>query len=180
MEEMGRQSTMKLEMLTVDHHLVGYVTTGARRFSTWLNLVSEPTFTLDNAIVRSLEELDAAEIPLEFVLVERRAVVAAIPREPPVTGEATERGGKPLEYVEKMRREIVVTLPPFALRGHIHLAKGADLRRVLATSRDAFMPFSEARLVYTVNPRLLWEGEVILVNRSKAQLYWPSPDLDAR
>jgi len=30
--------------------------------------------------------------------------------------------------------------------------------------------------VYLPNPKQLWHGGVILINRDKAQLYWPSPE----
>ena len=38
-----------------------------------------------------------------------------------------------------------------------------------------FMPITEARIVYTPNPSLLWQGDVILINRARAELYWPAP-----
>jgi len=176
MEEMGRQSTMKLEMLTVDHHLVGYVTTGARRFSTWLNLDDLPTITMDNVTLRSLWNPESAVVSLAFVVVNREAILAAIPREAPTVPLGKDPERRPLEHVKKIRHEVVVSLAPFALRGYMHLAKEADLRRALSTFTDSFMPVTEARVVYTPNPQLLWEGDVVLINRSKAQLYWPAPD----
>jgi len=171
---------IKVDFLTANHHAVGYVTKGGGRFSDWLNFVDEPTVTLDDAILRSLEEFEAREVSVEFAVVVWCAIGAATPRETRAAVVARERAPKPIEYVEKIRHEVVVSLPPFALRGNVHLAKGVDLRRALASLTAAFVPFTEGRIVYEPNPRLQWEGEVILVNWSKAQLYWPSPDLDGR
>jgi len=173
---MEHQSTVKVEILTVDHHLVGYVTTGARRFSTWLNLDNLPTITMDNVTLRSLWNPESAVVSLAFVVVNREAILAAIPREPPMVPLGKDPERRPLEHVKKVRHEVVVSLAPFALRGYMHLAKEADLRRTLLTFSDSFLPVTEARVVYTPNPQLMWEGDVVLINRSKAQLYWPAPD----
>ncbi len=176
MEHMEHQSTMKLEILTVDHHLVGYVSTGGTRFSTWLNLGGLPTITMENVSLRSLWDLESAEVSLGFVLVNRDAILAAIPREAPMVPLGKDPERRPLEHVKKVRHEVVVSLAPFALRGYMHLAKEADLRRTLLTFSDSFLPVTEARVVYTPNPKMLWEGDVVLINRGKAQLYWPAPD----
>lgn len=176
MQEMHSQSMTKVDILTVGHHLSGYVTTGDRRFSTWLNLRDQPTITLENVDLRSLHDLEGTEVSLGFVLVNRDSVVAAIPRESGVLSMPKEREQRPLEYVEKTKHEVVVSLAPFALRGHVHLARDADLRRSLTRYPDSFMPITEARIVYTPNPKLLWEGEVVLINRDRAQLYWPALD----
>jgi len=52
MEEMDHQSPMKVEVFTVEHHLLGYVSTGGRRFSAWLNVRDQPIVTLQNVSLR--------------------------------------------------------------------------------------------------------------------------------
>jgi hypothetical protein len=175
MEERAFQSVVEVEVLTIDHYLHGEVTTAGRRFSTWLNLEDAPAITLDNATVRSLHNPDIAELSVGFVLVNRQSMLAIIPREAPTARPASDREQRPLEYVEKSPHEVVVSLAPFVLRGHVHVARAAAVRRALLTFSDSFMPVTEARLVYTPNPKLHWEGEVVLFNRAKAQLYWPAP-----
>lgn len=175
-DERDQQSLTKVEVLTVDYHLVGRVATGGRRFSNWLNLGDAPTIALDNVTLRSVHGARMSDVPLEYVLVNRDAVMAAIPREEPAAALEGERDQKPLEYVEKERHAVVISLPPFAVGGGMHLAKGADLQRALLTSSGSFMPITAARILYTPNPELVWQGSVILVNRDKAQLFWPAPE----
>ena len=176
MEEMDHQSPMKVEVFTVEHHLLGYVSTGGRRFSAWLNVRDRPIVTLQNVSLRQLRDLERTNVSLEFVLASREAILATIPREAPIVSLTKDRERKPLEHVDKVKTEVVVSLPPFALRGHMHLVKDADLRRALLTFPGLFMPVTDARIVYTPNPKLLWDADVVLINREKAQLYWPAPD----
>jgi hypothetical protein len=173
-EGRDEQSVTKVEVLTVDHHLVGYVATGGRRFSTWLNLGDAPTITLDRASLRSLHDPRMSGVPLEYVLVNRDAIMAVIPRESPVGALGRDREHRPLEYVEKERHAVMISLPPFAVRGGMHLAKGADLKRALLSFAGTFMPITVARIVYTPHADLVWQGSVILINRDKAQLFWPA------
>jgi hypothetical protein len=116
-----------------------------------------------------------SDVPLEYILVNRDAIMATIPREAPVAALGRDRDQKPLEYVEKERHAVVISLPPFAVKGGMHLAKGADLQRALISFAGSFMPITVARIVYTPNADLVWQGSVILVNRDKAQLFWPAP-----
>ena len=175
MEEMDRHSATELEIFTVEYHLVGHVKTGGRRFSNWLNLGDAQTFTVEDVALRSLHYLERAAVDLGYVLVNRDAILAVIPRELPAETMADQVTSKPLEYVEKEQHEVVVSVPPFALRGQMHLAKTADLQRALITFPGTFVPLTRARIVYTAMAAALWDGEVILFNRDRAQLYWPSP-----
>jgi hypothetical protein len=170
----------KVEILTVEYHLVGYVRTGGRRFSTWLNLGDVQTPKLENVALKSLHEPDRPEVFLRYVVVNRGAILAVIPREAPAVGLADGRAQKPLEYVVKERHELVVSVPPFAARGQVHIARSADLQRALASLTGAFMPLTEARIVYLPDPNQLWHGSVILVSRDNAQLYWPSTEEEGK
>ena len=175
MEARDRESVTKVEILTVEYHLMGYVRTGGRRFSTWLNLGDVHTLKLENVALKSLHDPDRPEVFLEYVLVNRGAILAVIPREIPAGGLGNEQDQRPLEYVVKERHELVVSVPPFALRGQMHVARSADLQRSLTSLTGTFMPLTEARIVYLPDAKQVWHGGVILINRDKAQLYWPSP-----
>jgi hypothetical protein len=174
-EEIDRSSATEVEVFTVEYHLVGHVKTGGRRFSNWLNLGDAQTFTVEDVALRSLHDLDRAAVKLGYVLVNRDAILAIIPRDLPAATMGDQIATKPLEYVEKEQHEVVVSVPPFALRGQMHLAKTADLQRALITFSGTFIPLTKARIVYTARAAALWDGEVILFNRDRAQLYWPSP-----
>jgi hypothetical protein len=175
-EERDRESVTEIEVLTADHHLVGHVWTGGRRFSTWLNLEDVSTLTLKNAALRSLHDLEKPEVPLEYVLVNRDAVLAVIPRDAPVVSLSGVQPQRPLEHVDKEPHGVVVSIPPLAVRGQMHVARSADLQRALISFPGTFVPITEARVVYTPKPVALWQGEVVLINRDKAQLYWPAPE----
>ena len=176
MEERERDSVTKVEMVTAEHHLVGYVRTGGRRFSSWLNLGDSPALRVENLALQSLRELGRPEVYVPYAVVNREAVLAVIPREIPAASLGDERPPRPMEYVVKEQHEIVVSLPPFAVRGQLHITKSADLQRAVTSFAGTFMPLTEARIVYIPHPETVWQGSVVLVNRDKAQLYWPSPE----
>jgi hypothetical protein len=175
-EERDRDSVTKVEMVTVEHHLVGYVKTGGRRFSSWLNLGDSPAMRVENLALKSLHDLGRPEVYLRYAVVNREAILAVIPREVPIVSLNEERQQRPLEYVVKEQHEIVVSVPPFAVRGQLHITRSADLQRAVMSFAGTFMPLTEARIVYTPNPKAVWQGNVILVNRDKAQLYWSSSE----
>jgi hypothetical protein len=175
-EEGDRHPVTKVEILTEDHHLVGYVATGGRRFSTWLNLGEASIRSVKNVTLKSLRSLERPEVHLEYALVNRDAIIAAIPHEAPSVSLGGEGERRTMERVDKERHEVVASVPPFAVRGQMHVAKTADIQRAVASFPGILMPITEARLVYTPNPQVLWRGQVVLVNRDKAQLYWPAPE----
>ena len=131
---------------------------------------------VENLALKSLHDLGTPEVYVPYAVVNRDAILAIIPREVPIVSLGEERQPRPLEYVEKEQHEVVVSVPPFAVRGQLHIARSADLQRAVTSFAGTFMPLTEARIVYTPNPKAVWQGDVILVNRDKAQLYWPSPD----
>lgn len=176
MEERERDFMTKVEMVTAEHHLAGYVKTGGRRFSSWLNLGDSPALRVENLALKSLRDLGRPEVYVPYAVVNREAVLAVIPREVPTLSLGEERPPRPMEYVVKEQHEIVVSVPPFAVRGQLHITRSADLQRTVTSFAGTFMPLTDARIVYTPNPKAVWQGDVILVNRDKAQLYWPSPE----
>jgi hypothetical protein len=175
-EEIERHPPTKVEIFTEEHHLEGFVATGDRRFSTWLNLEDLSAIAVRDAALGSPSDLNKPDVPLEYVLVNRDAVLAVIPRDTPVASADGVQPRRALEHVDKERHGVVVSIPPFAVRGQMHMARGADLRRAVGSFPGTFIPVTDARIVHTLNPTALWQGEVVLINTSRAQLYWPSPD----
>ena len=68
---------------------------------------------------------------------------------------------------------MLISLPPFAITGYLHLAKQADIRTALRHLTKTFIPISETRAAYIPNPSIKWASEVIIVNRKRAQIFWP-------
>jgi hypothetical protein len=164
----------KIEVLTADYHLEGTVATKGRRFSTWLNLEEASTFDIGGAALKSLAEAQTPEVRLGETLINRAAIVAVIPQDEP-SGPATgQEEHKPLEYVDKEQHQFVMSAPPFALKGYLHVARGADLSRALISFPGSFIPVTQTRIIYTPRPELAWEGDVVLVNGDKVQLLWPA------
>ena len=164
--------TLEVEFLTDTHRIIGYLPIGEGRLSDILNLGREDWLILDNVRTTPVDDLEAAPIVREFARINKETIAFGIPHEPPSTREERQKI-RPLEYVEKSRHQVLISLPPFTITGYLHLAKEADIRIALESLTRTFIPISEAQAAYIPNPSIKWTGEVIIVNRKRAQIFWP-------
>ena len=67
-------------------------------------------------------------------------------------------------YVPKQRHEIFMVLEGMEIRGTLHTPGGLELRRLLATTNDSFMPITQAAVNLYDNDRYVIEQEAIMVN----------------
>ena len=95
----------------------------------------------------------------ESVIQKTWAVVAF---EPPRKG--TNVGQRLFGYVPKMRHEVFLVLEGMEVRGTLHTAGPLDLRRMLATTSDSFVPITQAVVSLYENDRYVIEQEAIMVN----------------
>ena len=164
--------TLEVEFLTDTHRIIGYLPTGERRLSDILNLDSEDSVVLDNVRTTPVDDPEVAPIVREFAQINKGTIALGIPHEPPTTPEERQKI-RPFEYIEKNRHQVLISLPPFAITGYLHLAKQADIRTALRNLTRTFIPISEARAAHIPNPSIKWASEVIIVNRKRAQIFWP-------
>jgi hypothetical protein len=170
--------TVELELITDTHRIIGYLPTGERRLSDILNSRSEDALVLESVRTTPVQNHDAPPLVREFAHVNKELIAFAIPREPPSTLEERQRI-RPFEYVETTLHQVLISLPPFTITGYLHLPKGANIRDGLRNLRRTFIPISGGQAAYMPDPRVNWTTDVMIINRMRAQIFWPPKDNSA-
>lgn len=165
-------TTPEVELLTDTHRILGYLPGGEGRLTDILNLDPEDPVLLDNVRTTPVCDPEIAPLVTGFAQINKDAIAFGLPHEPPVTQEKRQ-DTRAFEYVEKTPHLVLISLPPFTITGYLHLAREADLRTALQSLTRNFIPISEAQAVYVLNPSIKWTSEVIIVNRKRAQIFWP-------
>lgn len=106
---------------------------------------------LENVRTTPVDNPEAAPIVRGFAQINKETIAFGIPHEPPTTPEQRQKI-RPFEYIEKNRHQVLVSLPPFAITGYLHLAKQSDIRTALRHLAKTFIPISDARAAYIPNP----------------------------
>jgi hypothetical protein len=93
----------------------------------------------------------------------------------------TETEGVPKERIFSARDNVPVfiSVPSFEVYGQLQWsAKDFDIKKILAIDTHNFLPVIEAKAVNSLVPQIIFQGPMILVNKSKVQLLC-GRDLDA-
>lgn len=164
---------IQVELLTDTHRIIGNLLTGEMRLTDLLNFGSpDDPIVLEEVSTTPIENPSAEALVRDFAHINRDAIALALPHEPPTTPEERLRV-RPFEYIVKVQYEVLASVPPFAVNGNLHLAKQADVRTALASLKQTFVPLTGSRAVYTPQPEIRWSNEVIIINRRRAQIFWP-------
>jgi hypothetical protein len=65
-----------------------------------------------------------------------------------------------------------ITIPFFEIEGDLRLSGKLDLRAVLATGTDSFVPILDGRMMSSAHPDIVFTGGAILVNRDHIGAFW--------
>jgi hypothetical protein len=131
-----------------------------------LNKATESAVFLRQAqVTRLINVGNEPPIQLRLLRVDKSSVVFALPV---AEGDLSHKS----LYRRAVRQtyEIVVGLPGFELRGEIHLTERFDLRRVLVTRTEDFIPLTNATATYVLYPRVSVSAGTIVFNKAMAGL----------
>ena len=67
-------------------------------------------------------------------------------------------------YVRKQAHEVFVVMEGMEIRGVLHTTGDLDLRRVITTSGESFLPLTKAVVTLDANERYVIEQEAIMIN----------------
>jgi hypothetical protein len=73
----------------------------------------------------------------------------------------------------KVPQQALISMPPFTIRGHIHLSPEPNLREALALLRDRFIPVTEAWYWSDYLDEARTQSPMIAFNHSRAQILAP-------
>jgi hypothetical protein len=153
---------IETEFYTYDHLVRGLVDTPQERLSDFLNLKNENTIIIKDAeIYRLLDRGKSAPIRMTETRMEKHSILFAYPVERDMTTKSI--------YRRALRQvfSVVIILPNFELVGSIHLTEKLEIRRVLLSRTDDFIPITEATAVYSIYPAITISRNMIVFNKNR-------------
>ena len=158
-----------IEAVTTNHVIVGRCAAifGSIRLVDVLN--RDPhVLTLTECKSRTLRE----SRDLELLESPDSATITMIPKEQIVwarllklaTDADEQRQAPTQDRIQKKPHPVIVLAPPFQITGNTHIAEAADVNLALTRLVRAFLPLTEARVVFEGGEAALCEDEVIVLN----------------
>jgi len=153
---------VEAEFYTYDHVIRGYIDTPQERLSDFLNLKND-TFVLihEAQINRLLGKGKTSPILMTEARMEKHSILFAYPVEKDMTSKSIYRRATRLVYT------VAVILPNFELIGTIHLTERFDVRRLLLSRPDDFIPLTDATAVYSLYPAISFWRNAIVFNKNR-------------
>jgi hypothetical protein len=145
------------EFYTFDHVVRGYVDASQERLSDFLNVKNDTTIMIREAHISRL--LGLGKTPpmlMPEVRMEKHSILFAYPDERDMTTKSI--------YRRAIRQvfPVGVILPNFELMGCVHLTEKLEIRRVLLSRSDDFIPLTDATATYSLNPTVtIWRSTIV-------------------
>jgi hypothetical protein len=146
--------------LTSRHSINGELLYRGQRLSDFLNDRRDTVISLRNVQVARLNEPGKILQQHPAAVVPKAWVLAIF--EPPQKGiPPTKRF---YGYVKKLTHEVFLVMEGMEIRGTLHTTTDLDLRRILTSSSESFLPVTKAVVTLDANERYIIEQEAIMVN----------------
>ncbi len=152
--------TFHVVILTARHFISGEMLFRDQRLSDYLNDRLESVISLRNVQVARLIEPGKILQTHPAAIVQKSWAIVAF--EPPQKSiPATKRF---FGYVKKQQHDVFMVLEGMEVRGVLHTQSDLDLRRLITSSGDIFLPITNATVSLYGNERFVIEQQVIMVN----------------
>jgi hypothetical protein len=148
---------VEAEFYTYDHVIRGFVDTPQERLSDFLNLKNETTVVIRDAnISRLLSMGKSPPIHMSETRMEKHSILFAYPVVRDMTTKSIYRRTSRQVY------QVAIILPNFELVGSIHLTEKLEIRRILLSRPDDFIPITEATAIYSLYPAItIWRSTIV-------------------
>ncbi len=153
------------EFYTSDHVVRGLVDTPHERLSDLMNLKNETTIIVRDAMISQLLGMGKSPpIEMSELRIEKHSIVFAYPDEGDMTTKSI--------YRRSIRQvfPVFVLMPNFELTGSIHLTEKLEIKRILLSRADDFIPLTDATAIYALYPAITIHRSTIIFNKSRMVL----------
>ena len=158
-----------IAVFTGSHILVGSLNIGDQRVSDVINVdVSDsPFLALKNVKITTANGKDEPRVA-EFAYVNKEDISFVVPVD---TEKPRDGGGVRMSYVDKERHLVEFIIPPYEVKGYIHLIRAMNVHDVQVVLKNRFVPVTDAEAKRLSSREVSIANSVILVNRSKAEIF---------
>jgi hypothetical protein len=147
-------------VLTARHSISGELRFTDLRLSDYLNDRRETTITLRNAQVARLDDPGKVIHKSEEAVIPKTWAIVAF--EPPQ--QAIPPAKRFYGYVRKQTHQVFMVLEAMEVSGILHTTSDLDLRRLITSSTETFLPLTQAVVKLAVNDRYMIEQAAVMVN----------------
>ncbi len=156
---------VEVEFFTADHVIRGFIDSPGERVSDILNIKHQTTLFLTDVEMSPLISV-GRNTPTRFnqAIVEKKTILFAIPVVKDMTHKSI--------YRRAVRKNFMIHLamPNFLVDGTIHLTEALDIQKVFVVRPEDFIPITDARAIYTLNPKIDLHAGTIVFNKNNVQL----------
>jgi hypothetical protein len=159
---------LAVEFFTHRYRISGRVNVRQKRLADQLNDHTTAFIELEEAYTSNIEN-PGGIIANHNISIVRKSNITAV-------AVAQQEEGLPREYTygsyfgTYMQKAFLI-IPSFEVRGYLRLSSKMDLRRVLTSGTDDFIPVFDGQLSSAVRPDITFGGGVILVNKDHVGVF---------
>jgi hypothetical protein len=162
MQEQLSSAWLVADFFTYRHRLSGRVDVRQHKLAAQLNDPTSSFLALEDAYVSNVER--PADIIAGYTSsVLRKQNITAVVLTNQENGLL--RGQTYGSYLGTYLRSLFVTVPSFEITGLIRLSSKLDLRTVLTSGTDTFIPVLDGEMRSSIRPDIVFTGGAILVNK---------------
>ena len=162
MRERLNSSWLMGDFFTYRHRLSGRVDVRHNKLAAQLNNPTSSFLALEETYISNVER--PADIVANYTtaILRKQNITAVVltSQEDGLLKEQTYGS-----YFGTYLRRLFITVPSFEVTGHIRLSGKLDLRTVLTTGTDAFIPVLDGEMRSAIRPDVVFTGGAVLVNK---------------
>ncbi|HZT08239.1 MAG TPA: hypothetical protein VFC51_14540 [Chloroflexota bacterium] len=175
LSEYTARTPIRVEFYTRSYHASGDIEVARWHVADVMNDKVRPFLLMENSVREPLGPApqvggEALARATEYLQLAKAAVVLAIPHDNPQHALARQQYLAAL-YEERAQVEAIVIVPPFELRGTIHLRRAFQIKNALEELPNEFIPITDMEAVYIPDARLKINAEFAVVNRPLAEMF---------
>jgi hypothetical protein len=168
MQERLSSSWLVGDFFTYRHRLSGRVDVRYNKLAAQLNDPTSAFLALEDAYVSNVER--PADIVASYTtsILRKQNITAVVlaNQEDGLLREQTYGS-----YFGTYMRRLFITVPSFEIMGYIRLSGKLDLRTVLTSGTDAFIPVLDGEMRSSIRPEVFFTGGAILVNKDQIGVF---------
>ena len=151
------------DFFTYQHRLSGRMNVRYNKLAGQLNNTTTSFLQLEDAYISNVER--PAEIIASYtstVLYKQNITAVVVANQEDGLMREQTYGS----YLGTYLRSVFITVPSFEIKGYLRLSGKLDLRTVLTTGTDTFVPILDGQMVSSLRQDVVFSGGAILVNKN--------------
>jgi len=173
MDEQLRTTWLAADFFTYSSRISGHVDVRHRPLADQLNDRTTGFLELEDTYVSSIE------YPAEIIASHPNAIL----RKSKITAVFVAREEDSLQreqtygsYFGTSLHRVFLTVPSFEIQGYLRLSSKMDLRTILTTGTDDFVPILDGQMRSSIRRDFMFTSGAILVNKDHIEAFWVEED----